>query len=83
MVDGKPWSYILYERIIHEQMLIANLSNGSITLTETDDMPIHNRKFILNTLRQAREAADKKREELRAQRKQNASRKPRKHPRKR
>lgn len=52
-------------------MRIANLSNGSITMTETDDMPIHTRKFILNTLLQAKEAIDKKREELRAEREQN------------
>lgn len=53
-------------------MRIVNLSNGGISIADTDDMPIHTRKFILNTYLQAKEALDKKREELRAEREQNA-----------
>lgn len=71
MVNGKPYHSYKYEQILKEQLLIAYLSKGAITVTETDDMPINDRKIILNTLRQTEEARKKKMEELREQRKMN------------
>jgi predicted transposase YdaD len=64
MIDGQPYSFFMYEQILKEQLLIAYLSKGAITVTETNDMPIHDRKLLLNTLRQAEEEKKKKLEEL-------------------
>lgn len=65
MSNGQPYAYYLYEEILKEQLLIAFLSKGAITITETDDMPIHDRKLLLGTLQQAEEAKKKKIEEMR------------------
>ena len=40
------------------------MSKGAITVTETDKMPIHDRKLLLNTLRQMDEERKKKLEEM-------------------
>lgn len=72
MVNGKqPYNSYKYEQILKEQLLIAYLSKGAITITETDDMPINDRKILLNTLRQTEEARKKKIEELQEKRKMN------------
>jgi predicted transposase YdaD len=68
MIDGQPYSFYRYEQILKEQLLIAWLSKGAITVTETNDMPIHDRKLLLNTLRKAEEDRQKKLEELRQSR---------------
>lgn len=49
--------------------MIAYLSKGAITITETSNMPINDRKILLNTLRQAEDAKKKRLEELKEQRK--------------
>lgn len=58
-----------YEYILKEQLLIAYISKGAITITETNDMPIHDRKILLQTLRQIEEDKKKKLDELREKRK--------------
>ena len=68
MIDGQPYSFYRYEQILKEQLLIAYLSKGAITITETDNMPIHDRKLLLDTLRQAKEEKKKKLEELKKER---------------
>ena len=68
MIDGQPYSFYRYEQILKEQLLIAYLSKGAITITETDNMPIHDRKLLLDTLRQAEEEKKKKLEELKKER---------------
>lgn len=68
MIDGQPYSFYRYEQILKEQLLIAYLSEGAITITETDNMPIHDRKLLLDTLRQAEEEKKKKLEELKKER---------------
>ena len=50
MVNGKPYHSYKYEQILKEQLLIAYLSKGAITITETDDMPINDRKILLTTI---------------------------------
>lgn len=69
IIDGQPYSFFRYEQILKEQLLIAFLSKGAVTLTETNDLPIHDRKILLDTLRQADEERKKKMEELEASRK--------------
>lgn len=64
IIDGQPYSFFRYEQILKEQLLIAFLSKGAVTLTETNDLPIHDRKILLDTLRQADEERKKKLEEL-------------------
>lgn len=57
----------MYEEILKEQLLISYLSKGAVTISETNNMPINDRKIILTTLRQAEEAKKKHMEELREQ----------------
>lgn len=69
MIDGKPYSSHRYEQVLKEQLLIASLSKGAITLSETSQLPINDRKILLNTLRQAKETEKKRIEEMREKRK--------------
>ena len=64
MINGKPYKAYQYEKILKEQLLIAYLSKGAITISETDTMPINDRKILLTTLRQAEEDRRKKIEEI-------------------
>jgi predicted transposase YdaD len=68
MIDGQPYSFYRFEQIRKEQLLISYFSKGAITISETDDMPIHDRKLLLNTLRQAEEERKKKLDELKQSR---------------
>lgn len=65
MIKGRPYNSVRYEDVLKEQLLIAYLSKGAITITETNNMPINDRKILLNTLRQAEEAKRKRLEEIR------------------
>lgn len=58
----------MYEQILKEQLIIAYLSKGAVTLTETNDMPINDRRILLATLQQAEEDKKKRLEELKQQR---------------
>jgi hypothetical protein len=64
VINGKPYKAYQYEKILKEQLLIAYLSKGAITISETDTMPINDRKILLTTLRQAEEDRRKKIEEI-------------------
>lgn len=68
IVNGKPYNSFMYEQILKEQLIIAYLSKGAITLTETNDMPINDRRILLATLQQAEEDKKKRLEELKQQR---------------
>ena len=72
----------MYDQILKEQLLVAYLSNGAITITETDNMPIHDRKTLLATLQQAEEAKKKRLKEIEEERRVKASRVKSKHPKK-
>ena len=63
----------MYDQILKEQLLIAYLSNGAITITETDNMPIHDRKVLLATLQQAEEAKKKRLKEIEEERRVRVS----------
>lgn len=75
MIDGIPYSSYKYEQILKEQLLIAYLSKGAVTLSETSDLPINDRKILLTTLRKAEEERKKKLEEIKEARKFNPIRK--------
>ena len=82
IVNGQPYGFYMYDQILKEQLLIAYLSNGAITITETDNMPIHDRKTLLATLQQAEEAKKKRLKEIEEERRVKASRVKSKHPKK-
>ena len=75
----------MYDQILKEQLLISYLSEGAITITETNEMPIHDRKVLLATLQQADEAKKKKLKELEEENRARAQQARSKHksPRKR
>ena len=82
IVNGQPYGFYMYDQILKEQLLVAYLSNGAITITETDNMPIHDRKTLLATLQQAEEAKKKRLKEIEEERRVKASRVKSKHPKK-
>ena len=69
MIKGQPYTFIKYEEILKEQLYISYLSKGAVTITETNGMPIHDRKLLLQTLQQIEEAKKKKIEEMNNERK--------------
>lgn len=74
MIKGQPYGVYMYDQILKEQLLIAYLSKGAITVSETNDMPIHDRKVLLATLQQAEEAKKKHLEEIERENKAKAQR---------
>lgn len=64
MINGRPYSSYKYEQVLKEQLLIAYLSKGAVTLSETNDLPINDRKILLNTLRQVEEEKKKRIQEI-------------------
>lgn len=65
---GRPYRYTQYEEILKEQLLITLLSKGGVTISETADMPIVDRKIILKTLQDIETKKAEKREQLKAER---------------
>jgi len=60
--------------VLKEQLLIAYLSKGAVTLSETNDLPINDRKILLNTLRQVEEEKKKRIQEIKDARKYDSLR---------
>ena len=50
MIDGVSLSVKLFNDILDEQTTIALLSNGAISISETNSMPPSDRRRILNNL---------------------------------
>ena len=50
MIDGVSLSAKLFNDILDEQTTIALLSNGAISISETNSMPPSDRRRILNNL---------------------------------
>ena len=73
-IKGRPYNSVKYEDILKEQLLIAYLSKGAITITETNNMPINDRKTLLHTLQQAEEAKKKRMEEIKQSKKYDSMR---------
>lgn len=74
MINGRPYSSYKYEQVLKEQLLIAYLSKGAVTLSETNDLPINDRKILLNTLRQVEEEKKKRLQEIKDARKYDSLR---------
>ena len=74
MINGRPYSSYKYEQVLKEQLLIAYLSKGAVTLSETNDLPINDRKILLNTLRQVEEEKKKRVQEIKDARKYDSLR---------
>lgn len=64
MIKGQPYGTYMYDQILKEQLLISYLSEGAVTITETNEMPIHDRRVLLETLQQAEEAKKKRIKEI-------------------
>jgi hypothetical protein len=62
-IHNLPYKSYKYENVLKEQLLIAYLSKGAVTISEVADMPIPDRKIILSTLRQVQDAMKRNAEE--------------------
>lgn len=63
IIHNLPYKSYKYEQTLKEQLLIAYLSKGAVTISEVADMPIPDRKIILSTLRQVQDAVKRNAEE--------------------
>lgn len=72
-IHSLPYKSYKYENVLKEQLLIAYLSKGAVTISEVADMPIPDRKIILTTLRQVQDAIKRNAEERAESRKFRSS----------
>jgi hypothetical protein len=72
-IHNLPYKSYKYENVLKEQLLIAYLSKGAVTISEVADMPIPDRKIILTTLRQVQDAIKRNAEERAESRKFRSS----------
>lgn len=63
MINGQPYSSWKYEQVLKEQLLIAYLSKGAVTISDTNSMPINDRHVLLTTLKKIEDDKRKKLEE--------------------
>ncbi len=50
IINGQNLRVLKFNRILDDQLTIAILSKGSITINDTNNMPISDRQRILKTL---------------------------------
>ena len=65
IIKGKPYKVWRYEEILNEQLLIGVLSKGAISLEDTNNLPINDRRILLTTLQKAEEDKAKRLEDIR------------------
>ena len=65
---GKPYKVWRYEEILKEQLLIGVLSKGAVSLEDTNNLPINDRRILLSTLQKAEDEKAKRLEDLQATR---------------
>jgi hypothetical protein len=53
IINGKPYKVWKYEEVLKEQLLIGVLSKGAVSLEDTNNLPINDRRILLNTLQKA------------------------------
>jgi len=68
MIKGKPYSSYRYEQVLKEELFIACLSKGAVSISEIENLPINDRVILLSTLRQAEEDKKKYLQQLKEQR---------------
>lgn len=61
---GKPYKVWRYEEILKEQLLISVLSKGGVSLEDTNNLPINDRRILLTTLQKAEDDKAKRLEDL-------------------
>lgn len=71
LIKDKPLTVIKYEEVLKEQLLIGILSKGAVTLSETNDLPVNDRRILLTTLQKAE---DEKRQRIEDMKQQHANR---------
>lgn len=69
LIEGKPLTTHKYEEVLKEQLLIGMLSEGAVTLSDTQDLPVNDRRILLTTLQRVKEERAERIKELREQKK--------------
>lgn len=69
LIEGKPLTTHKYEEVLKEQLLIGMLSEGAVTLSDTQDLPVNDRRILLTTLQRVKEERAERIRELREQKK--------------
>ena len=55
IINGKPYKVWKYEEILKEQLLIGILSKGACPINVSNDLPVNDRRILLQTLQQVEE----------------------------
>lgn len=55
IINGKPYKVWKYEEILKEQLLIGILSKGACPINVSNELPVNDRRILLNTLQQVEE----------------------------
>lgn len=63
IINGKPYKVWKYEEVLKEQLLIGILSKGACPVNVTNDLPVNDRRILLNTLQQVEEEKAKRLED--------------------
>lgn len=74
LIKDKPLTVLKYEEVLKEQLLIGILSKGAVTLTETNDLPVNDRRILLKTLQDVEDEKRHKLEEIQQQRQSKSKR---------
>ena len=65
---GKPYKVWKYEEVLKEQLLIGVLSKGAVSLEDTNNLPINDRRILLTTLQKAEDDKARRLEDIQATR---------------
>ena len=57
--DGQPYNRIRFKTIIQEQVLIGYLTKGGVTYGDTEGMSPHERKLVLDAMKEVIESQSK------------------------
>lgn len=68
IINGKSYKAYKYEEVLKEQLLIGFLSDGIVSINDTNDLPVNDRRILLSTLQKIKDEERKYREELKLQR---------------
>lgn len=66
MTDGRPYKPLKYREVIEKMLIITILSEHSISYSDIDNMPLLDRDYIYEKLKERQEYIAKQREEIRA-----------------
>ena len=63
---GQPYFRVAYKNIVEEQTLIGYLTNGGVTFGDTEKMSPHDRKLVLDFMKEVNDQKKKAIEESKA-----------------